>query len=115
MEPDSNVTPTESFLPHPRLTRLQISAIDTVSEQVETFNWDMLDDDKEEAWDLPVMLMELEIIGLSRKKRKSLEKKEKSENFGGEVGFRVYNLEEMEEDGEEDDGEEWQICMKEIL
>ena len=51
------------------------------------------------------------IVSLSRKKRKKdLRKKEKGENFSDEVGFRVYDIENMEEDGEE--GQTW---LKEIL
>ena len=110
MEPDPNVTPIEPFLPHSHLIR-QISVVYTLSERIETFGWDILDDDREEAWDLFVVLMKFEIVGLSRKKRnKGLTKKEKGENFGGEVGFRVYDVKKMEEDGEEE-----QICLKEIL
>ena len=49
------------------------------------------------------MLTKLEIISSSRKKRKkSLEKKVKGENFGGETGFRIYNVEKIKQDGEED-------------
>ena len=63
--------------------------------------------------DLPVVVMKLEIISLSRKK--GLEKKVKEKNFGGEVGFRVYDVEKIKEDEEEEDGKEWQICLKKIL
>ena len=49
-----------------------------------------------------MVLTKLEIINLSRKKRKkSFEEKEKGENFGGEVGFRVYDVKKIEEDGKE--------------
>ena len=49
------------------------------------------------------MLTKLEIISLSRKKRKKgLEKMVKGENFGDKVGFRDYNIEKIDEDGEED-------------
>ena len=113
MEPDLNVTPTEPFLPHPHPIRLQILAADNLSEWVETFGWDMLVDNREEVQDLPIVLMKLEIVGLSIKKRKKcLGKKEKREDFGSEVGFRVYDLEKIEEDGEEEDEEEGQICLK---
>ena len=92
-KPDPNVIPTESFLRHPHPTQQQISATDTLSELVETFGWDILDDDREEAQDLLVVLTKFEIVGLSRKNRKKgLRKKEKGENFGGEVGFRVYDV-----------------------
>ena len=48
----------------------------------------MLDYNREEAQDLLVVLTELMIVSLSRKKRKKdLRKKEKGENFGDEVGF----------------------------
>ena len=62
----------------------------------------MLDDDREEARDLPVVLTELEIIGLSRRKRKKgLGEKKKGENFGGEVRFRIYDVEKIKENEEE--------------
>ena len=37
------------------------------------------------------------------------------ENFGGEVGFMIYDVEKIEEDGEKEDEKEGQICPKEIL
>ena len=47
-------------------------------------------------------------------RKKWFGKEGKMRKFGGEVGFRVYDVEKIEEDGEKD-GEEWQICSKEIL
>ena len=73
----------------------------------------MLVDNREEVQDLPIVLMKLEIVSLSiNKRKKSLGKKEKREDFGCEVGFRVDDVEKMEEDGEEEHEEEGQICMK---
>ena len=40
---------------------------------------------------------------------------EKGKNFGDKVEFKVYDVEKIEEDGEQEDGEEEQICPKEIL
>ena len=67
----------------------------------------MLVDNREVVQDLPIVLMELEIVGISIKNRKKiLGKKEKREDCGSEVGFRVYDVEKMEEDGEEENEEE---------
>ena len=39
----------------------------------------------------------------------------KGENFDGEVEFRIYDVEKIEEDGEKEGRKEDQICPKEIL
>ena len=39
----------------------------------------------------------------------------KEEIFGGEVRFRVYNVEKIKDYGEEEGGKEGQICPKEIM
>ena len=76
----------------------------------------MLNDNKEEARDLSVVLTKLEIFSSSRKERKKgFGKKVKGENFGGEVGFRIYDVKKIEEDKEEENGKEEQIYLKEIL
>ena len=48
-----------------------------------------------------------------KREKKGLDK-EKWVNFGSEVGFKIYDVEKMEEDGEEED-RRTQICSKEIL
>ena len=66
----------------------------------------MLNDDKEEARDLFVVLTKLEIISSSRKKRKKRFGKEgDGENFDGEVEFRIYDVEKIEEYEEDDEKE----------
>ena len=42
---------------------------------------------------------------IKKKEKKSLRKKVKGENFGNEVGFRIYDVEKIKEDGEEDEKE----------
>ena len=67
----------------------------------------MFDNDRKKARDLSMVLTKLKIISLSRKKRKKgLEMKVKGENFGGEVGFRVFDGEKIEEDRDEEDEKE---------
>ena len=41
-----------------------------------------------------------------KREKKYLEKKVKGKNFGGEVGFRVYLVEKIKENGEDEDGKE---------
>ena len=61
----------------------------------------MLDDDIEETRDHFVVVMKLEIISSSRKK--GLGKKVKGKKFGGKVGFRIYDVEKIEEYEEDDE------------
>ena len=67
----------------------------------ETFDRDILDDNKEKTRDLSIVLTKFEIISSSRKKRKSSRKKVKGENFGSEVEFMIYDVEKIKEDGKE--------------
>ena len=52
---------------------------------------------------------------IKKKEEKKFGKKGKRRNLSGEVEFRVYDIEKMEEDGEEEDEEERKICPKKIL
>ena len=41
-----------------------------------------------------------------KKREKKFKKEVRGENFGSEVGFRIYDVEKIKEDWEEEDGKE---------